>query len=131
MEGYLPHRQSKIIQKWARQYRKELLECWELVQNKKKTKKDKRNKKMKMIRKLLDLKANDDYTLECEMENGEIYLYDMSSIKNEDGEMVEPLKDIKYFKKAVIDYGCPTWPNGHDIDPAYIAMKGKLIKKSA
>ena len=89
------------------------------------------NRKMKMIRKLLDLKVNDDFTLECEMENGEMYLYDMSSIKNANGEMVEPLKDINYFKKVVIDYGRPTWPNGHDVDPAYIAMKGKKIKKSA
>lgn len=75
---------------------------------------------MKMIRKLLDLKANDDFTLECEMENGEIFKYDISSVKKEKGEMIEPLKDLDYFKKVFIDYGCPTWPNGHDIEPAYI-----------
>ena len=45
-----------------------------------------------MIRKLLDLKTNDDCTLECEMANGEIYLYDMSFVKKEEGEMVEPFK---------------------------------------
>ncbi|MCY4524496.1 MAG: DUF2442 domain-containing protein, partial [Halobacteriovoraceae bacterium] len=77
-------------------------------------------------------KVNDNFTLECEMENGEIYKYDMSYlIDYEGGPMIQPLKEISYFKKVFLDYGCPTWPNGFDIDPAYIAMKGKLIKKTA
>ena len=83
-----------------------------------------------MIRKLLEVKANSGFTLECEMENGEVYLYDMSYLNNyEGGPMIQPLKKISYFKKVFLEYGCPTWPNGFDIDPAYIAMKGKLIKK--
>ena len=83
------------------------------------------------LREVVKVKANDDFTLECEMENGEIFLYDMSSIKNEDGEMIEPLKKIGYFKKVFIEYDCPTWPNGFNVDATNIVITGQLIKKTA
>ena len=68
--------------------------------------------------------------LSVKWKNGEIYLYDMSYLSSyEGGPMIQPLKKISYFKKVFLEYGCPTWPNGFDIDSAYIAMKGKLIKK--
>ena len=35
IEGVLPHKQNKIIIKWARQKQQKLLENWELVQNRK------------------------------------------------------------------------------------------------
>ena len=34
MEGTLPKKQDKIVQKWARQYQKELLENWEIMKKK-------------------------------------------------------------------------------------------------
>lgn len=83
------------------------------------------------LREVVSVKANDDYTLECEMENGEVYLYDMSSVKLEEGEMAQPLKDANYFKKVFIEYDCPTWPNGFNVDATNIAMTGELIKKAA
>ena len=85
---------------------------------------------MKTIREVIGVKANDDFTLECEMENGEVFLYDLSSVKEATGEMVQPLKDIDYFKKVFVDeYGCLSWPNGIDIDPAVIVLEGSLIEE--
>ena len=83
---------------------------------------------MTMIRKMLDIKAKDNFTLECLMENGEIYIYDMSFLKDyKGGPMIQPLKDINYFKQVFLDYGHPTWPNGYDVDAAVVPMQGKLI----
>ena len=86
---------------------------------------------MDRIRKILEVKTNDDFTLECEMENGEVYCYDMSFIKNEKGSMIEPLKNINFLKKAFIECGCITWPNGYNTDGDSVALAGKLIKKTA
>ena len=83
---------------------------------------------MKMIREVISVKANDDFTLECKMENGEVYKYDLSCVKETTGEMVQPLKDINFFKRVFVDeYGCLSWPNGIDVDPAVVAMDGQLI----
>ena len=83
-----------------------------------------------MIRKILDVKAKDDYTLECEMENGEVYLYDMSYVKEESGEVIEPLRDINLFKQIWLDYGALEWPNGYGIHGNTVVREGELVKKA-
>ena len=50
-----------------------------------------------MIRDIVDVNPLDDFTLECEMENGEVYSYDMSFVKERTGEAIKPLADIKVF----------------------------------
>ena len=83
------------------------------------------------IREIVKVKANDDFTLECEMENGEIFKYDMSYLKTYEGvSMIQPLKDIKFFSQVYLEDGALEWPNGFDIDATNIAMTGQLIKKS-
>ena len=82
------------------------------------------------IREIIEVKANDDFTLECGMENGEIFKYDMSYLKDyEGGPMIQPLKDIRYFKKVYLEAGVLEWPNGFDIDGTAIALNGKLTQK--
>ena len=86
---------------------------------------------MEIIRKVLEVKANDDFTLECEMENGEVYLYDMSFVRNGGGPMARPLNKIIFFKKVFIECGCVTWPNGFNTDGDSIVIRGTLLKKLA
>ena len=83
------------------------------------------------LRRVKKVMAMNDFTLECEMENREVYKYDMSSIKNENGEMVEPLKKINYFKQVFVEVGYIIWPNGYSIDGTTISLDGELIKKTA
>lgn len=82
------------------------------------------------LRRIIKVKANDDYTLKCEMENGDVYLYDMSFLHNEKGVVIEPLKDINYFKKVWPEPGSLEWPAGFAIHGNTIARDGELIKKS-
>ena len=83
------------------------------------------------LRDILQVEANDDFSLTCEMENGEVFKYNMAFIKNEKGPMIEPLKDINYFKKVWLDLGALTWPNGFSIHGNTVARDGQLIKKIA
>ena len=84
-----------------------------------------------MFRKIYSVTANQNFTLECEMENGEIYLYDMSYVHRESGEVIEPLRNIKVFKEVWIEYGALEWPSGLGIHGDTIARDGKLISKTA
>jgi hypothetical protein len=58
--------------------------------------------------------------------------YDFFIIVNEGGPMVEPLRDLDYFKRVFLEFGAPTWPNGFDVAPAWlhqeIAAAGSLAR---
>ena len=84
-----------------------------------------------MLRRIYDVKANDNFTLECEMENGEVYLYDMSYIHKKTGRAIEPLHDVNIFRKVWIEYGALEWPSGFGLHGDTIARDGKLISKPA
>ena len=58
--------------------------------------------------------------------------HDFAAVVNEAGPMMEPLRDIDYFKRGFLEFGAPTWPNGFDIAPEWlyreIAAAGKLAR---
>ena len=65
------------------------------------------------------------------MENGEVYFYDMSFVKEKNGEIFLPLKSITFFKKVFIEAGALEWPHGFGIHGNTVARDGDLLKKSA
>ena len=71
----------------------------------------------------------DDYSLICEMENGEVFKYDMSYLKTANGEVTKPLRDIAKFKQVQIEYGALEWPSGYGIHGDTVARDGELISK--
>ena len=58
--------------------------------------------------------------------------YDFADLVNEPGPMVEPLRDVAYFRRVFLEFGAPTWPNGFDVAPAWlqseIAHAGNLSR---
>ena len=84
-----------------------------------------------MIRKIIDVKTTDDYSLICEMENGEIFKYDMSYLKTAPGPMPAPLKELNFFKQVELEeYGNLSWPNGYEISANTVALDGKLLSEA-
>jgi len=47
---------------------------------------------------------------------------DFTSMIEEGGEMVEPLRDEDFFARAYVDCGALAWPNGFDLDPTQLHM---------
>jgi hypothetical protein len=62
--------------------------------------------------------------------DGSVGEHDFSALAAEHGPMVEPLRDLNYFKRVFLEYGAPTWPNGFDLAPSWlhreIAAAGNL-----
>ena len=70
------------------------------------------------------------YVLVCEFGDGTTVEYDMASVKSETGEMIEPLKDPKFFAKVFLDRGVLTWPNGFDVCPNTVYQDGKRLGRT-
>ena len=86
---------------------------------------------MSEFRKILEAKPEEDFSVVCTMENGEVYRYDMSHIQKKDGPMILPLRQYYFFSMVGIDNGNLCWPNGYDIHADTVARKGVRIKHSA
>ena len=84
---------------------------------------------MRDLREIVEVVTTDDFVLDCKMENGEIYRYDMSFVKEKSGALMVPLRDATFFKKVWIDYGALEWPNGFGIHGDTIVRDGKPISK--
>jgi hypothetical protein len=61
-----------------------------------------------------------DHRLRFRFTDDSVGEYDFSTIVGESGPMVEPLRDLDYFKRVFLEFGAPTWPNGFDIAPAWL-----------
>ena len=82
------------------------------------------------MRKIINVKAL-YFILECEMENGEVFQYDMNYVKSENSPMISPLKDLDFFQKVFLELGSLSWPNGYEIHANTVASEGVLISKAS
>ena len=61
------------------------------------------------------VKATDDYKLNLVFDNGQVGIYDCSSLLNFG--VFQELQDKHYFKQAKISGGTVVWPHEQDICP--------------
>ena len=70
---------------------------------------------------LADLSILPDYRLAVTFHDGATGVVDLSAVTSgSEMGIYEPFKDPWYFGQACIEPGTVTWPNGADIDPAWI-----------
>jgi hypothetical protein len=60
------------------------------------------------------------YRLRFRFNDDSVGEFDFAPIVSESGPMVEPLRDLDYFKRVFVEYGAPTWPNGFDVAPDWL-----------
>lgn len=62
-----------------------------------------------------------DYRLAVTFQDGTTGVVDLSAVMSgSELGIYEPLKDPRYFAQARIELGTVTWPNGADLDPAWM-----------
>lgn len=76
-----------------------------------------------------------DHRLEFRFTDDSVGEYDFAVLVNESGPMIEPLRDVDYFKRVFLEFGAPTWPNGFDVAPEWLhremIAEGKLSRTAA
>ncbi len=82
-------------------------------------------KMKKEILKVVEVKTLPEYNLWIKFNNGEIRLFDFSSLL--DKPVFVPLNDKALFNAVSLDHGIPVWQNGDiDISPEYLYENGKI-----
>ncbi len=67
--------------------------------------------------------TSDDYKLDLVFSNGEQGVYDCTSIL--DFGVFQELKELKYFKQALVLDGTVVWPHEQDICPDTLYLESK------
>lgn len=69
-----------------------------------------------------------DWHILVEFETGERKIYDASWVKEKTGSLALSLHDERYFKLANVERGTVVWPNGFDLDPAWVYEESRPFK---
>ena len=72
---------------------------------------------------VLRVRVLDGRRLALRFSDGREGEYDCTPLFEQDGPMVQPLKDPAFFARVFIEEGAPTWPNGFDLDPIALYMR--------
>ncbi len=79
------------------------------------------------MKKVVEAKANSDFSLDLKFNNGELKRFDMKPYL--EYEVFKPLKNIDYFKKIKIVFGTVQWQDEQDISPDTLYLEGENITK--
>lgn len=78
------------------------------------------------MRKVLAVKANEDYTLDLKFDDGSARRFDVKPYL--DKGVFRELNDTIYFKRVKVAFGTVQWPNEQDISPETLYLEGKAIE---
>lgn len=88
-----------------------------------------------MLAKIRRIEKLGGYRLRVHFDDGSVGTHDFTSMVNESGPMVEPLRDESDFQRVFLEFGAPTWPNGFDIAPEWLRremeLAGELHREAA
>ncbi len=77
------------------------------------------------MNKVIEAKANENYTLDLKFSDGTFRRFDVKPYL-ELGVFRE-LRDMEYFSQVSIAYGTVNWPNEQDIAPETLYIESELI----
>ena len=78
------------------------------------------------MRKVVEVRANDDYSLDLKFDDGSIRRFDVKPYF-EYG-IFKELKDKDYFKRVKVAFGTVQWPNEQDISSETIYLESTVIE---
>jgi hypothetical protein len=88
-----------------------------------------------MLAKVTRLEKPDGFKFRVSFNDGSEGAHDFTSLVNEPGPMLVPLRDESYFVRVFLEFGAPTWLNGFDIVPEWLwremAAAGELSRVAA
>jgi hypothetical protein len=88
-----------------------------------------------MLTKAVFVERLDGFRLRVRFNDGSEGVRDFSTMVQEPGPMLEPLRKEAYFARVFLEFGAPTWPNGFDIAPEWLrremAATGELARVAA
>ena len=76
-----------------------------------------------MVPAMIDVKADEGYTLHIVFENGEQGVLDMT--EHLDWRVFRRLKDREAFRRMRVSFGTIAWDAGVDLDPEFVYEKTK------
>jgi hypothetical protein len=74
------------------------------------------------MNRVIDAKANEDFSLDLKFEDGSVKRFDVTPYLNLG--VFRELKDADYFKQVTIAFGTVQWPNEQDISPDTLYIEG-------
>jgi hypothetical protein len=84
--------------------------------------------------KVIKVEPLDGFRLHIRFSDGMEGVRDFSDVVAEGGPMLEPLKEPTLFRRAFIELGTLTWPNGFDVDSIALHDEMKalgILRRSA
>lgn len=79
------------------------------------------------MNKVVEVKTNDDYSLDLRFHDGSFKRFDVTPYL-ELG-IFRELKDLNYFRRAQIAFGTVQWPNEQDFGPDTLYLDGIEIEE--
>jgi len=73
-----------------------------------------------MLTKVTGIERLGGFRLHIAFSDGSAGVHDFSSIVQEPGPLLVPLRDESYFARVFLEFGALTWPNGFDIAPEWL-----------